>query len=141
MGGSIGVMVRGMQRLPYCVLAMRTAAMGEELPLLGVEGHQELRNRLTRTGSVLLALEAIPKGPQRCRVGLSLPKRHSTNLATIRHPIDLLVVFWLPPLWLMEQRQDVVGHRFDTLAVELAQNTEEGFVFMRHRVASRSHDG
>jgi hypothetical protein len=50
-------------------------------------------------------------------------KRRSTNLATIRYPIDLLVVLRLPPLRFIEQRQDVVGHLFDPLAVELAQDT------------------
>jgi len=35
----IGGIVRETQRLPYGVLAMRTAAMGEGLRLLGVQSH------------------------------------------------------------------------------------------------------
>ena len=63
----------------------------EELRLLGVEVSQYLLNSLTGTCGVLLALEAIPKGPQRFRVWLAVPKRCSTNLTTIRDSIDLLV--------------------------------------------------
>ena len=75
--------------------------MGEGLRLLGVEVDQELLNRLTGTCSILLAFEAIPKGPQRFRVGLAVPKRRGLNLATIRYPIDLLLVFRLPALRLI----------------------------------------
>jgi hypothetical protein len=59
--------------------------MGEGLRLRGVEGHQELLNRLTGTCGLLLALEAIPKGPQGFRVWLAVPKRCGTNLSTLGH--------------------------------------------------------
>jgi hypothetical protein len=35
----------------------------------------------------------------------------------------------------IEQHQDAVCHLFDTLAVELAQNTEQGFVFVAQFLA------
>jgi len=76
-------------------------------------------NGITGTCGVLLALEAIPKGPQGFRVLLAVPKRRGSNLTTIRYLIDLLLLCWLPPLRFVEQRQDVVCHLFDTLAIEM----------------------
>src|SRR5918992_4889337 len=111
---------------------MRTAAMGEELLLLGVEVEQYMLDGITGTCSVLLALEAIPKGPQGLRAWLAVPKCRGLNLPTIRHPVDLLMVLRLPALGRVEQRQDMVGHLFDTLALELAQDTEQCCFFVRH---------
>ena len=82
-GGITRGIVRGKQRLSYGVLAIGLEIVVEALHLLGVEGHQELLNRLTGTYGVLLALEAIPKDPQGLRVVLAVPKRRGTNLSTI----------------------------------------------------------
>ena len=55
--------------------------MVEKLRLLGVKVDQYLLNRLTGTCGVLLALEAIPKGPQGFRVLLSVPKNVAARIS------------------------------------------------------------
>jgi hypothetical protein len=96
----------------------------EKLRLLNVEVEQSLLNRITGTCGILLALEAITKGPQGFRVVLSVPKRRGMNLPTIRHPIDLLRVLRLPALGRVEQRQDAICH-LNTGPLEMAQNVKQ----------------